>query len=200
MLFTSKIDLRKTFSLVFFFTLIFGSFSVAHGGKASPFEIEMFSTTNNSARSLRLVTGDLSMEMIPVEMKPGLSLQNSFLVLQKKKLPMEMEYVVDNRSIKENVSLDQYRKIDRITFELKLKNLTYKQANGLIGFYDKHGKRKFYLNRPYMKDMGDVNTDAVNVNMRKEGNHLFVDLVPHDLWLKDRARIYSVRVVLPVGF
>ena len=140
MIFLRKVDLRKTFSLVFFFLILFGSLSIAYGEKASPFEIEMFSPTKGSPRSLRLVTGDLSMEMIPVEITPGFSLQNSLLVIQKKKLPMEMEYVVDNRSIKENVSLDQYRKIDRITFELKLKNLTYKQANGLIGFYDTKGK------------------------------------------------------------
>lgn len=199
MLLLKKDDIRKSLSLLLFFMLLFGSFSITHGEKA-PFEIEMFPAKKGSVRSLRLGSGDFSMEMVPVEMKPGLSLQNSLLVLENKKIPMEMEYVVGNRSIKENVALDQYRKIDRITFEVKLKNLTYKQANGLIGFYDNHGKRKLFLNRPYMKDMGDVNTDAVDMNMRKEGSHLFVDLIPHDPWLKDRARIYSVRVVLPVGF
>lgn len=198
--FLSKNDLRKSFCLLFFSIVLFGSFSIAHGEKTTPFEIEMFSTTPGSSRSLRLVTGELSLEMIPVEMKPGFSLHNSLLVVQNKKLPLDLEYMVGNTSIKENVSLDQYRKIDRITFELKLKNLTYKQANGLIGFYDSQGKRKFYLNRPYMKDMGDVNTDAVEVNLRNEGTHLYVDLIPHDPWLKDRARIYSVHVVLPVGF
>lgn len=181
-----------------FFLLFFISFPVAFGKGNTPFQIELLQNGNFS-RSLRLSNEDLAMEIKPVELKPAFTFPNR-LVIKNKSNPIELDYLVGKHSIKENVNIEKYQEIERITFEVKLKNLTCKQEKDRIGFFDKQGKRRVYINRPYMKDMGDVNTDAVTLNLRKVGNQLFVDLVPLDDWLKDQSRVYSVQVVLPVGF
>lgn len=190
--------LKNSFFVLSMFLLLFSFHTPVYGDHKTPFQVEI-PDTGKGYRYLRLTSGELGLEIKPVEVKPGFSVRDT-LVWKKNRIPMDLEYVVANRTVKENLPLNEYRKIERITFEVKLKNLICKKENGLIGFYDQRGKRKCYLNRPYMKDMGDVNTDAVETNLRKEGNRLYVDLVPHDVWLKDKARVYTVRVVLPVGF
>lgn len=190
---------KKLRVFLLFFLVFFLSFPVAFGKNNGPFQVELLQN-GKASRSLRLSNGDLSMELSPVELKPAFSFPNRMLVLKNKSNPIELEYLVGNHSVKENVNIEEYQKIERITFEVKLKNLTCKQEKDKIGFYDKHGKRKVYINRPFMKDMGDVNTDAVSFHLRKVGKQLFVDLVPYDDWLKDRSRVFSVQVVLPVGF
>ncbi|HBI04895.1 MAG TPA: hypothetical protein DDY49_12805 [Paenibacillaceae bacterium] len=185
--------------ILLFVLLFFIIFPEAFAKTNAPFQVELLQN-GKASRSLRLSNGDLTMELQPVEVKPTVNFPNRMLVIRNKSNPIDLEYVVGNHSVKENVNIEEYQKIERITFEVKLKNLTCKQEKDKIGFYDKQGKRRVYINRPYMKDMGDVNTDAVTYNLRKVGNQLFVDLVPLDDWLKDRSRVFSVQVVLPVGF
>lgn len=190
---------KNVFCLLLGFLLLFTSFPVAFAKPYAPFQVELLQN-GKTPRSLRLTNGEFTMELQPVELKPAFTFPNRMLVIRHESKPIDLEYVVGNHTVKENVNIEEYQKIERITFEVKLKNLTCKQEKDKIGFFDKQGKRRVYLNKPYMKDMGDVNTDAVTLQLRKVGKQTFVDLVPLDDWLKDRSRVYSVQVVLPVGF
>lgn len=110
-------------------------------------------------------------------------------------MPVNLEYFIGYDSVKEDIVLDTYQKVDKITFQLKLANVTYKEEeDGTIGFYDKNGKKQWFINRPYMTDSKEGYSDTVNMEVRKEGNNLYLDLKPDDEWLKDPDRAYPCRI------
>ena len=110
-------------------------------------------------------------------------------------LQANLEYSVGYDSVKEDIVLDKYQQIDNLTFQIKLANVTYKEEeDGTIGFYDKNGKKKWFINRPYMTDSGKGYSDAVSMKVRQEGKNFYLDVKPNNEWLKDPARIYPIQI------
>lgn len=190
---------KHTRFFLLFFLLIFIFSSVSLAKSRSTFQVELLQN-GDGARFMCLSNGEVKLELHPVGFKPAFAFPGRMLMKKEKTYPIDLEYLVGDHTVKENVNLEEYKKIERITFELKMENLRCKQEKDKIVFYDKKGKKKVYINSPYMKDMGDVNTDAVTLQLRKAGKQMYLDLVPYDEWLKDRSRVYSVKVVLPIGF
>ncbi|MDQ6418735.1 DNRLRE domain-containing protein [Paenibacillus sp. LHD-117] len=169
--------------------------------KGNRFKVEFADNTKGNKFS-RFSIGDYALEMRPI----GLSTKTAQLKDNKitfsqdeavtgNDIPVSIEYSVGNDSLKEDIVLDEYKKISKFTFQLRLSNVTYKAENdGTIGFYDDKGKKLWFINRPYMVDSAEGYSDSVEMTIREAGKNLFLDIVPNDEWLKDPSRVYPVRI------
>ena len=168
--------------------------------KSNRFTVEFADTTYKNHFS-RFSIGDRALEMRPINIvnTPGKLKENKITYSKGKSgagLPVTLEYSIGSESLKEDIVLDQYQKINQITFQLQLTNVTYKvESDGTIGFYDKEtGNKLWFINRPYMVDSAEGYSDNVTFKVREEGTNIFIDVVPDDAWLQDSSRVYPVHI------
>ncbi|WP_338754957.1 DNRLRE domain-containing protein [Bacillus sp. FJAT-52991] len=126
----------------------------------------------------------------------------------------DLTYTVGNQKVKEDILLKEKPQPDEVisySFAIDLKGLTYQvEEDGRVLFKDKKTKKPlYYLEKPYMYDSftpegfvsfsdtsipeGATSYD-VDMNIRKKGHQLLVDIIPDQKWILDDSRVYPVTI------
>ncbi|SFJ69966.1 hypothetical protein SAMN04487936_103374 [Halobacillus dabanensis] len=133
---------------------------------------------------------------------------------------VDVEYTVSHDKVKEDIILKQKPALDdpsHFSFKLDLQGLDYKvQDDGSIILVHKNSKEPaFYLEKPFMYDSSkpegykenpgvvafseDSLSYDIEMKVHKQGDQLFIDLLPNREWLLDKKRVYPVVIDPTIG-
>lgn len=119
-------------------------------------------------------------------------------VVYKEILPdVDLQYVIDASSVKEDIILKKSTAQHEFVFEYQVKKLAY-QANsdGSISFYaeDNLEDAVYTLDKPFMYDANGETSDAIKVTVEKTKKGFSLKLTADSEWLNASERSYPVTI------
>jgi hypothetical protein len=99
---------------------------------------------------------------------------------------VDLQYIVNGNSVKENIVLNQYVEDFSLSFTYSLGNLTLElQTDGNYAFLDESGKAVFNFSYLYMYDAeGNDSSDVKMTVIQNDKNEYLVTVTPNSEWLK----------------
>lgn len=105
----------------------------------------------------------------------------------------DIEYVSNNLGLKENIILKSSDHPEQFSFKVHLRGFDYELSeDGSIVLKDKNGVTKAEIPSGYMEDANGVFSDQVEVNLKDQGNHLILTIIPNQQWLMSEERQYPI--------
>ncbi len=105
---------------------------------------------------------------------------------------IDLVYQPRTYGVKEYIVLRQPGTQDEYTFNLILKGLSVKQADGQVSFVDSEGKTVFVLGDPVAFDDAEAWTNDVTYRVEESGGTCQVTIIMPRAYLDDPARVYPV--------
>jgi RHS repeat-associated protein len=113
---------------------------------------------------------------------------------------VDLKYKVLSGELKEDIILKRYKEDFKISFQMKVKNLTARlEEDNTISFYDKKDTEKvvFTTEAPFMYDQNDVYSMNISVTLEEVNGGYLMTLIPEDTWLAEEGRSWPV-VIDPI--
>lgn len=107
----------------------------------------------------------------------------------------DLTYTVHPLGLKEDIVIKSPKAASKISFDLKLENLTlHQKADGSIDFYKIGETTPIYqLTKPFMEDAQRHYSEAVSYQIKKEvDGEITLDVVADSAWLQSSDRTYPV--------
>ncbi|WP_338754762.1 DNRLRE domain-containing protein [Bacillus sp. FJAT-52991] len=203
-------------------TLEVDSTSDTISNTANTFDVDFSKEWSQNKTAVEVEEGDTSISLTPVPTdKKGKAPNHASAKVNKNSITYQeafddtdLTYTVGNQKVKEDIILKEKPQPDEAisySFAIDLKGLTYEtKEDGRVLFKDKKTKKPlYYLEKPYMYDSlkpegfvsfsddsipeGAMSYD-VEMNIRKKGHQLLVDIIPDQKWLLDDSRVYPVTI------
>jgi len=107
---------------------------------------------------------------------------------------VRLEFQVATDGVKESIVLKRALKEKDVSFRFALETagLEPRLEGGQVLFYDEHGLPRWYVPRPFMVDAAGAVSAAVRLQLGRDGEAWFLEIVPDAAWLSDPARCYPV--------
>lgn len=114
---------------------------------------------------------------------------------------VDLQYVLNGESLKENIILKERVENISVSFNLNVKNLIPKiQKDNSIVFYDNKDSNKaiFTIAAPFMYDAKNQRSDDVKVKLDSNKNDYKITITPNKEWLKSVDRSWPVVIDPPI--
>jgi YD repeat-containing protein len=115
---------------------------------------------------------------------------------------VDLEYIVDSDTLKENIILKKQTDLPVFTFNINVKNLIPKiQKDNSIIFYDNENSNKavFNMDAPFMVDANKESSNQINVLLEGNTEGYTLTIKPDTEWLNSSNRTYPVTIDPPIG-
>ncbi len=127
------------------------------------------------------------------------SLQNvNSGVIYKDVLPnVDLQYVIDASSVKEDIILKNNAAQHEFTFDYQVKKLTYKEnSDGSISFYaeDNLENAVYTMGKPFMYDANGETSSNITVVIKETNKGFSLELNADSEWLNSSERAYPVTI------
>ena len=119
-------------------------------------------------------------------------------VVYKEILPdVDLQYIIDASSVKEDIILKSKAAQHEFTFDYQVKKLTYQEnSDGSISFFaeDNIEDAVYTMDKPFMYDANGVFSGDIDVAIEKTKKGFTLTLTADSEWLNARERVYPVTI------